>query len=369
MPPTRASTGRGRSRRPSSRPAPREVVDRRRGAAVAAIAELVSTGDSVLAVCADAGRRRALAASAADPRRFGAGEPLIACCRCGEAELDAALGSGTRRSTRAASSSRTGGRSPAGPAAARRFQHVVLVDPPPFERFDDLGAAPAARLPAPGVERGRGRARRALRGEGVGAPRSDLRGLAGARRGRLAGGRGPARGARRGLSLPAHARGRRPLRTRPVRARPGRADRGWHRTRPPGLILGEDRAGAVAGLRGRSRPARGGKAIPASKSTELKDGHTRVGEPVGPHQAAKPDAITKKLSDRRARAARRPVRGDRGALVRARSSRSTATRSSARSRSPARATRARSASRARTSSPTRSASRGSAPACGSTPRP
>jgi len=125
----------------------REVVDRRRGAAVAAIAELVSTGDSVLTLCADAGRRRALAASAADPRRFGAGEPLIACCRCGEAELAAAFGE--VKCAPDAEDERPGGLVVSDwaalalrPSAARRFQHVVLVDPPPFERLDDHARAP-----------------------------------------------------------------------------------------------------------------------------------------------------------------------------------------------------------------------------------
>ena len=120
---------------------PREVVDRRRGAAVAAIAELVSTGDSVLALCADAGRRRALAASAADPRRFGAGDPLIACCRCGEAELDAAFGTDADEEHPGGLVLADWGALARRPEAARRFQHVVLVDPPPFERLDDLARA------------------------------------------------------------------------------------------------------------------------------------------------------------------------------------------------------------------------------------
>jgi single-stranded-DNA-specific exonuclease len=69
----------------------REQVDRRGGAAVASLAELISSGESVLAICADAARRAKLASSAADPRRFGAALPRIACCRCGSDSLDAAL--------------------------------------------------------------------------------------------------------------------------------------------------------------------------------------------------------------------------------------------------------------------------------------
>jgi single-stranded-DNA-specific exonuclease len=126
----------------------REVVDRRRGAAVAAVAELVSSGESVLALCADASRRRGLAGTAADPRRFGAPEPLIACGRCGGPGLDAALGTAGEAEPAApglvladwAALARR-------PDAPRRFHHVVLIDPPPFERIDDLARAGQA---APG---------------------------------------------------------------------------------------------------------------------------------------------------------------------------------------------------------------------------
>ena len=55
----------------ATRGQPREPVDRRGGAAVAAIVELVSSGGAVLAICADASRRRRLATEAADPARFG----------------------------------------------------------------------------------------------------------------------------------------------------------------------------------------------------------------------------------------------------------------------------------------------------------
>ena len=115
----------------------RELVDRRRGASVAAIAELVSSGEPVLALCADASRRRALAGSAADPRRFGAGAPVIACCRCGSAGLDAALGA-----DRDPASPPPGlvladwGALVQRPGGARRFRHVVLVDPPPSESLE-----------------------------------------------------------------------------------------------------------------------------------------------------------------------------------------------------------------------------------------
>src|SRR3954452_24532485 len=73
----------------------REQIDRRGGAAVASLAELISSGESVLAICGDAARRAKLASAAADPRRFGATLPRIACCRCGAGSLESALGVST----------------------------------------------------------------------------------------------------------------------------------------------------------------------------------------------------------------------------------------------------------------------------------
>jgi single-stranded-DNA-specific exonuclease len=116
----------------------REPVDRRGGAAVACLAELISSGESVLAVCADASRRAQLASSAADPRRFGAAIPRLACCRCGDQALDDVLGSDS-----------AGPADPGlvladwisvarRPGAARRFQHVVMVDPAPSEALEGL---------------------------------------------------------------------------------------------------------------------------------------------------------------------------------------------------------------------------------------
>jgi hypothetical protein len=120
----------------------RELVDRRGGATVAGLAELISSGESVIALCADASRRRALADSAADPRRFGAGEPLVVCARCGEEATDLALGdedsetlagSGLVLADWGALARR--------PGALHRFRHVVLVDPPPYEALHELALA------------------------------------------------------------------------------------------------------------------------------------------------------------------------------------------------------------------------------------
>ena len=89
------------------------------------LAELVSSGAGVLAVCADASRRAALANGATGLARFNGGAALIACHRCGDAEI-------ARLVTRAESGlalidyaalERQ-------PQLAAAFEHVVLVDPP-----------------------------------------------------------------------------------------------------------------------------------------------------------------------------------------------------------------------------------------------
>lgn len=96
--------------------------------ATVAIAELVSSGAGVLAVCADASRRAALANGATGLARFNGGAALIACHRCSNEEI-----------------SRLRGRAGAGlaltdfaalerePELAAAFEHVVLVDPPRCE--------------------------------------------------------------------------------------------------------------------------------------------------------------------------------------------------------------------------------------------
>lgn len=89
------------------------------------LAELVSSGAGVLAVCADASRRAALANGATGLARFNGGAALIACHRCGDEEI-------ARLVTRAelglaltdyAALERE-------PRLAAAFEHVVLVDPP-----------------------------------------------------------------------------------------------------------------------------------------------------------------------------------------------------------------------------------------------
>jgi single-stranded-DNA-specific exonuclease len=122
----------------------RELVDRRGGSGVAAIAALASSGEAVLAVCADAIRRRELVERAARPARFGGGEVAIASARLPEALVAAGLdrivttGAGVVLADWAALA-RT-------PELALRFDHLVVVDPPPFADLDRLARAGAGYL-------------------------------------------------------------------------------------------------------------------------------------------------------------------------------------------------------------------------------
>lgn len=104
----------------------REIV-RGDNSAAASIAELISSGAEVLAVCADAARSRGFASLA----RAGARE-LESCDRCGGAMVD-------------------GLRSPAvtdyaalerAPSLASEFAHVVLVDPPSSPYCERLASSP-----------------------------------------------------------------------------------------------------------------------------------------------------------------------------------------------------------------------------------
>ncbi len=110
------------------------MVDARDASTVARLAELVSSGSAVLAVCADAARRRELVESLAHPGRFGGATAVVACGRCEEAGREAirALSSGSGLGLCDWSVLRLG------PELADGFTHVVLVDPPPFAHLEDL---------------------------------------------------------------------------------------------------------------------------------------------------------------------------------------------------------------------------------------
>jgi single-stranded-DNA-specific exonuclease len=110
--------------------------------ATAAIAELVSSGAGVLAVCADASRRAELAGGATGLARFNGGAALIACHRCGResvAGLAARAEGGLALVDFAALELE--------PELAGRFEHVVLVDPPPGPAEEARAATPLPGAP------------------------------------------------------------------------------------------------------------------------------------------------------------------------------------------------------------------------------
>jgi single-stranded-DNA-specific exonuclease len=93
--------------------------------ATVALAELVSSGAGVLAVCADAARRASLANGPTGLARFNGGAALVACARCGRPSVEALVGrsdSGLALTDFAALAR--------APEVVRAFEHVVFVDPP-----------------------------------------------------------------------------------------------------------------------------------------------------------------------------------------------------------------------------------------------
>jgi single-stranded-DNA-specific exonuclease len=111
------------------------------GSATVAIAELVSSGAGVLAVCADASRRAALAGGAAGLARFNGGAGLVTCQRCGRERLAGLLAradGGLALTDYAALTS--------APDLATAFGHVVLVDPPATAGAEELAGVGAGYL-------------------------------------------------------------------------------------------------------------------------------------------------------------------------------------------------------------------------------
>jgi single-stranded-DNA-specific exonuclease len=114
----------------------REVVDRRGASGVAAVAGIASSGAAVLAVCADALRRRDLVERAAAPIRFGGGEVAIASGRLADGANREAVasvaeaGSGVLLADWAALARQ--------PSSSARFEHLVVIDPPPFAHLEEM---------------------------------------------------------------------------------------------------------------------------------------------------------------------------------------------------------------------------------------
>jgi single-stranded-DNA-specific exonuclease len=123
--------------RDAAEDAGRETVEHAGGSGVATLADLISSGAPVLALCADSSRRAALA-ERADPRRFGCGPPVHGCGRCAAAPLEERLRElGEAGRGLALADWEALGRDL---ELARRFEHVVLIDPPPFAHVEALAA-------------------------------------------------------------------------------------------------------------------------------------------------------------------------------------------------------------------------------------
>jgi len=103
------------------------------------LADLVSSGAGVLAVCADASRRAALANGATGLARFNGGAALIACHRCSDEEIARLAGraeSGLALTDYVALARQ--------PQLAAAFEHIVLVDPPRDELDEGRTGSPHA---------------------------------------------------------------------------------------------------------------------------------------------------------------------------------------------------------------------------------
>jgi single-stranded-DNA-specific exonuclease len=105
----------------------REIL-RGHGSAAASIAELLSSGVEVLAVCADTSRRATLAGLARFSDRF----ERAACDRCGGAVVDDLR---TPAVTDYLALERA-------PSLVREFSHLALVDPPPSAQHERLVTCP-----------------------------------------------------------------------------------------------------------------------------------------------------------------------------------------------------------------------------------
>jgi len=114
----------------------RESVEGASSATVA-IAELVSSGAGVLAVCADASRRAGLGNGATGLARFNGGAALIACHRCSDDEIGRLVGKADAGLAVVdyAALERV-------PELACAFEHVVLVDPPRSALDETLAGLP-----------------------------------------------------------------------------------------------------------------------------------------------------------------------------------------------------------------------------------
>jgi single-stranded-DNA-specific exonuclease len=118
------------------------VHDRRDRGALAELARLVACGESVLVLCADVSRRRALVAGPLAPERYGLRGAVLASARCAGHALDVRLAGldGPGPWLVVADHATLVAR----PELAERVRHVAVLDAPP----DAAAEAAVAALPA-----------------------------------------------------------------------------------------------------------------------------------------------------------------------------------------------------------------------------
>ena len=105
----------------------REVLDRRGEGALGTLADLLTTGESLLVACADVSRRRSLFARELDPLRFGRPAVAALSSRC-EAATEGAPEQLATGAVWLADYFSIATR----PGFAERFDHVFALDPPAF---------------------------------------------------------------------------------------------------------------------------------------------------------------------------------------------------------------------------------------------
>ena len=121
---------------PPQRGVTRELIDRSGASGVSTIAALGSSGETVLAICSDAVRRRELVERAARPGRFGGGEFAVVSARLAD--------DWNSRAEQRVANAGAGVVLADWDALARdlemvgRFVHIVVIDPAPFARLDAL---------------------------------------------------------------------------------------------------------------------------------------------------------------------------------------------------------------------------------------
>jgi hypothetical protein len=109
-------------------------VDQRGRGIIGPLSDLLSTGESVLVVCADVSRRRDFLRRELDPARFGRSPASFMSVRCAGSALDRCAASLAEDAVVLADRWTIEQR----PSLLGRFTHLFALDPPPFARTSAL---------------------------------------------------------------------------------------------------------------------------------------------------------------------------------------------------------------------------------------